>query len=77
MGEQPLGNGLVVHPRPEILQIGQRFGVALPGFFGVAPDNLLETGVLGHGKPPLDTSPHSDAVAPRPPPLHHLLHAPD
>ena len=50
MGEKPLSNGLVVHSRAETLEIGQRFGVALPSFLGVAPDNLLEAGVLGHGQ---------------------------
>jgi hypothetical protein len=50
MGEKPLGNGLVVHPRTETLEIRQRFGVALPSLLGVAPDNLLEAGVLGHGQ---------------------------
>ena len=49
MSEKPLGNGLVVHPRTETLEIRQRFGVALPNLLGVAPDNLLEAGVLGHG----------------------------
>ena len=55
MSEQPLGNGLVVHPRTEPLKICQRFRVALTGILGVAPDNLLEAGVPCHGKPPLDT----------------------
>ena len=40
VGEQPLGNGLVVHSRTESLEICQRFGVALPGLLGVAADNL-------------------------------------
>src|ERR1700731_2771915 len=34
----------------ETLEIRQRFGVVLPSLFGVAPDNLLEAGVLGHGQ---------------------------
>ena len=50
MGQQPLGDGLVVHPRAETLDIRQRFGVALPSLLGVAPDNLLEAGVPGHGQ---------------------------
>jgi hypothetical protein len=50
VGEQPLGNGLVVHARTDIDEISQRLGVALPGFFGVATDNLLETGIPGHGQ---------------------------
>ena len=62
MSEQPLRNWLVVHPRTEILQIGQRFGVALPSLLSVAPDNLLEAGVLGHDKPPVTPSSPSDAV---------------
>jgi hypothetical protein len=48
MGEEPLSCGLVVHSPTEALEIGQRFGVALPSLRGVAPDNLLEAGVLGH-----------------------------
>ena len=50
MGEKPRRNGLVVHSRAEALQIHQRLGVALPSLPGVAPDNLLEAGVLGHGQ---------------------------
>jgi hypothetical protein len=50
MGEKPLGNGLVVHPRTQTLDIRQRFGVALPSLLGVATDNLFEAGVLGHGQ---------------------------
>jgi hypothetical protein len=50
MGEKPLSNGLVVHPRAETLEIRQRFGVALPSLLGVAPDNLFEAGVPGHGQ---------------------------
>ena len=50
MGEKQLSHGLVVHPRTKTLEIGQRFGVALPSLFGVAPDNLLEAGVPGHGQ---------------------------
>ena len=50
MGEKPLSHGLVVHSRTETLEIRQRFGVALPSLLGVAPDNLLEAGVLGHGQ---------------------------
>ena len=50
MGEKPLGSGLVLHSQTETLEIRQSFGVALPGLLGVAPDNLLETGVLGHGQ---------------------------
>src|SRR5207244_4328674 len=42
------------HAGLEALQIGHRLRVALPGLGGVAPYDLLETGVLGHvGKPPL------------------------
>jgi hypothetical protein len=63
VGEEPVGRGLVVHPRAEALEIRQRFGVALTGLLGVAPDNLLEAGVLGHGQafPSTPSSP-SDAV---------------
>src|SRR5271169_2048965 len=50
MSQKPLRNWLVVHPRTEALDIRQRFGVALTGLLGVAPDNLLEAGVLGHGQ---------------------------
>jgi hypothetical protein len=50
MSEKPLRNWLVVHPRTKTLEIGQRVGVALPSLLGVAPDNLLEAGVLGHGQ---------------------------
>ena len=50
MGEKQLGHGLVVHSRTETLEIRQRCGVALPGLRGVAPDNLLEAGVPGHGQ---------------------------
>src|ERR1017187_5502926 len=50
MGEKPLSNGLVMHSRTETLEIRQRFGVALTSLLGVAPDNLLEAGVLGHGQ---------------------------
>src|SRR4051812_45319506 len=55
MGEQPLSSGLVMHPHAETLQIGQRFGVTLPGVPRVVANDLLETAVLRHGKPPLDT----------------------
>jgi len=55
VGEEPLSNGFVVHALTEALEICQRFGVALPSLLGVAPDNLLETRVLGHDKPPLGT----------------------
>ena len=56
MREQAVGGGFVVHARTESLEVGQGFGVALPGLPGVAPDDLLEAGVLGHGnKPPLNT----------------------
>jgi hypothetical protein len=44
MSEQPLRNRLVAHARTKALEIGQRFGAALPGLLGVAPDNLLEAG---------------------------------
>src|SRR5580700_4006633 len=50
MGGKTLSGGLVVHSPTEALEIRQRFGVALPGFFGVAANNLLEAGVLGHGQ---------------------------
>ena len=50
MGEKPLSHGLVMHSRAETLEIRQSFGVALPSLPGVAPDNLLEAGVLGHGQ---------------------------
>jgi hypothetical protein len=50
MGKKPPGNGLVVHPRTEGPDFRQRFGVALPSLLGVAPDNLLEAGVPGHGQ---------------------------
>src|SRR3984885_4434109 len=50
MGEKPLSHGLMVHPRTETLEIHQRFGIALPSLLGVAPDNLLEAGVPGHGQ---------------------------
>src|SRR5207237_1093517 len=50
MGEQSVGNGLVVHPRTETLEICERFAVALPGFLGVTPNDLLEAAVLGHGQ---------------------------
>src|ERR1700722_11511509 len=50
MSQKPLRRGLVVHPRAESFETRQRFGVALPGLLGVAPDNLLEAGVLGHGQ---------------------------
>jgi hypothetical protein len=63
MSEKPLGNGLVVHPRTETLEIRQRLGVALPGLLGVAPDNLLEAGVLRHESSlPMTPSSPSDAV---------------
>ena len=50
MSEQPLRNWLVVHSRTETLEIRLRFGVALPSLLGVAPDDPLEAGVLGHGQ---------------------------
>jgi hypothetical protein len=63
MGQEPVGRGLVVHPRTETLEIGQCFGVALPSLLGVAPDNLLEAGVLGHESSlPMAPSSPSDAV---------------
>jgi hypothetical protein len=63
MSEQLLSKGLVVHSRTETLEIRQRLGVALPGLPGVAPDNLLEAGVPGHGQAlPLTPSSPSDAV---------------
>src|ERR1700722_8517391 len=55
MSEQPLRNWLVVHSRTETVEFRQRFGVTLPSLLGVAPDNLLEAGVLGHDMPPRDT----------------------
>jgi hypothetical protein len=55
VGEQSLGNGLVVHAGAETLEIAQRFGVALARLRGVPPDDLLEVAVPGHDKPPLDT----------------------
>src|SRR6202034_3108057 len=63
MSKQPFGDWLVVHSRAETLEIGQCFGVALPGFLGVPPDDFLETGVLGHGQALPDTpSSPSDAA---------------
>ncbi len=50
MGQKPLSIGLVVHSRPEALEIRQCLGVALAGRLGVAADNPLEPGVLGHGQ---------------------------
>ena len=50
MSEQPLRSWLVVHPRTETLELRQRFGVALAALLGVAPDDLLEAGVPGHGQ---------------------------
>jgi hypothetical protein len=49
MSEEQL-SWLVVHSGTETLEVRQRFGVALPSLLGVAPDNLLEAGVLGHGQ---------------------------
>jgi hypothetical protein len=42
MDEQPLGSGLVVHARAETLEIGQRFGVALPSARVSAPAEVPE-----------------------------------
>jgi hypothetical protein len=50
MGDQAISDGLVEQTRLEALEIGERFGVSLTGFLRVAPDNLLETAVLGHGQ---------------------------
>jgi hypothetical protein len=63
MSKKPLSHGLVVHPGTETLETRQRFGVALPSLLGVAPDNLLEAGVLGHGQAsPRHPSSPSDAM---------------
>jgi len=40
----------MVHSRTQTAEIRQRFGVALTRLLGVAPDNLLAAGVLGHGQ---------------------------
>jgi hypothetical protein len=48
MCEQALSGGLMMHPPLEALEVRQRLGVALPGLLRVAPDNPLETRVLGH-----------------------------
>jgi hypothetical protein len=50
MVEESPRDRLVVHAPTEAVKIGQGFGVALPGLIGVAPDYLLELGVLGHGQ---------------------------
>jgi hypothetical protein len=59
MGDQTLTDGLVKHPGLEPFKVGERFGVALTGVVRVAPDNLLETAVLGHGQ--------ASSFHPRPP----------
>jgi hypothetical protein len=52
MGDQPLTDGLVKHPGLEPFEVGERLGVALTRFLGVATDDLLEAAVFGHNKPP-------------------------
>jgi hypothetical protein len=65
MSEQPPGNGLMVHSRTKAVEIRQRLGVPLTSLFSVAPDNLLEAGVLGHDKPPLGRMFRSSATSRR------------
>src|SRR6202012_6016295 len=63
MNDQPLAGGLVVHPRTQTLEAGQRLGVALPRLFRMAPDDLLEAGVPGHRQASSYTPPSpSDAT---------------
>jgi hypothetical protein len=52
MGDQTLTDGLVKHPGLESFKVGERLGVALTRFLGVAADDLLEAAVFGHNKPP-------------------------
>jgi hypothetical protein len=55
MHQEPVGVGLVLYSRTETFEIREGLGVALPRLGGVAPDNPLEAGVFGHGKPPRRT----------------------
>ena len=52
MGDKTLSGGLVKHSGLEPFKVGERLGVALTRFLGVAANDLLEAAVFGQNKPP-------------------------